>query len=49
MKTNTQMPQPMRSKRIVRNKTIIIITDVSDQEVREVLRLLDKERSLPPS
>ncbi len=25
MKTNMQMPQPMRSKRIVRNKTIIII------------------------
>lgn len=49
MKTNTQMPQPMRSKRIVRNKTIIIITDVSDQEVREILRMLNKERSLPTS
>lgn len=45
----TQTPQPMRGKRIIRNKTIIIITEMSEAEIREILRIVDKERQLPPS
>lgn len=45
----TQTPQPMRGKRIIRNKTIIIITEMSDEEVREILRIVDKGQQMPPS
>lgn len=33
--------EPLRSKQLIRNKTIIIITEASDERIAELLRLLD--------
>lgn len=38
--------EPLRSKQLIRNKTIIIITEASDERIAELLRLLDNGAGL---
>ena len=47
--TRKTAPEPLRGKCIARNKTIIIITEVSDERIQEVLRLFEDKRRTPVS
>lgn len=51
MKKNVKKttPEPLRAKWLVRNKTVIIITEASDERIQELLRLFDDGRRLPGS
>ena len=51
MRNNTKKttPEPLRAKWLERNKTIIIITEASDERIQELLRLFDDGRRLPGS
>lgn len=42
-------PEPLRAKWLARNKTIIIITEASDERILELLRLFDDGHRLPGS
>ena len=51
MRNNTKKttPEPLRAKWLARNKTIIIITEASDERIQELLRLFDDGHRLPGS
>jgi diketogulonate reductase-like aldo/keto reductase len=42
-------PEPLRAKWLARSKTIIIITEASDERIQELLRLFDDGHRLPGS
>lgn len=42
--TQATPQEPLRGKQLIRNKTIIIITEASDERIAELLRLLDDGR-----
>lgn len=42
--TQTTFREPLRGKRILKNKTVIIITEASEERIDALLRLLDDER-----
>lgn len=44
MKTTTQTYEPLRYKRLSKNKAIIIITECSDEQIERVLKLFDDEK-----
>ncbi len=46
MKTDNTPHKPMRGKCLVRKKTIIIITELSDERIQELLRLFDERETL---
>jgi hypothetical protein len=43
MRNNTKKttPEPLRVKWLARNKTVIIITECSDEQIERVLKLFD--------
>lgn len=51
MRNNTKKttPEPLRAKWLAKNKTIIIITEASDERIQELLRLFDDGHRLPGS
>ena len=44
MKPTTQTYEPLRCKRLSKNKAIIIITECSDEQIERVLKLFDEEQ-----
>ncbi len=45
MKTDNTPHKPVRGKCLIRKKTIIIITELSDERIHELLRLFDNEQN----
>lgn len=46
MKTDNKPHKPARGKCLIRKKTIIIITELSDERIQELLRLFDERETL---
>ena len=45
MKTDNTPHKPMKGKCLIRKKTIIIVTEISDESIHELLRIFDNEQN----